>query len=92
METKHTPEERRTMVITIEVLEHSFDYNRLWDYLTKDYGKKFSLQDKAAIKRVPDLLAKVSELRQLLLRAEMYVLPTEQTNELLKEIRKTLES
>lgn len=41
---------------------------------------------------VPDLLAKVEALRLLLLRAEMYVLPTEQTNGLLKEIRKALES
>lgn len=43
------------------------------------------------VKTIADLLAKVEELRLLLLRAEMYVLPTEQTNGLLKEIRKALE-
>ena len=58
----------------------------------KRVAECFSYEDAELIAQLPDLLAKVEALRLLLLRAEMYVLPTEQTNELLKDIRKALES
>jgi hypothetical protein len=38
--------EREIKIVTIEVIEHSFDYNRLIDYLTKTYKKKFKIHSK----------------------------------------------